>query len=77
MERRLVGRPIIEKEGFAIMEAVTRLDYLLMRPGGFTIFTDHRNLEFLFNPEGTSPGLQRHAVAQVSRPSSLCSSSIK
>lgn len=26
--------PIIEKEGFAIVETVTRLEYLLMRPGG-------------------------------------------
>jgi RNase H-like domain found in reverse transcriptase len=32
-----------EKEAFAIVESITRLDYLLMRPEGFWLFTDHKN----------------------------------
>ncbi|ETV78978.1 hypothetical protein H257_07762 [Aphanomyces astaci] len=36
--------PIVEKEAFAVVESCKRLEYLLIRPGGFRLFTDHRNL---------------------------------
>jgi RNase H-like domain found in reverse transcriptase len=32
--------PIVEKEAFAIVETVCRMEYLLMRPGGFHLFTE-------------------------------------
>jgi RNase H-like domain found in reverse transcriptase len=59
--------PIVEKEAFAIVETVCRMEYLLMRPGGFHLFTDHRNLQYIFNPYGHNPGVQRHAVAKLER----------
>ncbi|KAH9152761.1 hypothetical protein AeRB84_004872 [Aphanomyces euteiches] len=44
-----------EKEGFAIVQSCKRLDYLLQRPGGFTIYTDHRNLRYIY---GTEPDMK-------------------
>ena len=43
----------VDKEGFAIVNTFRRLEYLLC---GVHIFTDHRNLTYIFNPEpcGTS-----------------------
>ena len=38
-----------DKEAFAIVEAVDRLKYLLIRPNGFRLYIDHRNLRFMFN----------------------------
>jgi hypothetical protein len=34
--------PTIEKEAYAIVEATRRLEYLLLSPGGFRLYTDHR-----------------------------------
>lgn len=39
----------VDKEGFAIVNTFRRLEYLLW--GGVHIFTDHRNLQYIFNPE--------------------------
>ena len=39
----------VDKEGFAIVNTFRRLEYLLW--GGVHIFTDHRNLTYIFNPE--------------------------
>ena len=40
-----------EKEAAAIIYSVERLDYLLMGPQGFHLYTDHSNLVFIYNPE--------------------------
>eukprot|EP00903_Cladosiphon_okamuranus_P017435 g16059.t1 len=39
----------VDKEGFAIISTLRRLEYLLW--GGVHIHTDHRNLAYIFNPE--------------------------
>ena len=41
---------IVEKEAYAIVETLQRGDYLLHPARGFSLFTDHRNLKFIFNP---------------------------
>jgi hypothetical protein len=41
---------VIEKEAYPIVQACTHLDYLLLRPGGFRMFCDHRNLIHIFAP---------------------------
>ena len=56
-----------EKEGFAIVESVTRLDYLLLRPSGFWLFTDHKNLTFIFNPFATHPTMAKHVANKIER----------
>ncbi|KAJ8524224.1 hypothetical protein ON010_g16894 [Phytophthora cinnamomi] len=58
---------IVEKEAFAIVEACQRLDYLLLRPGGFTIFTDHRNLIYIFNPYAVDAGIHRYQADKLQR----------
>ncbi|KAE8953119.1 hypothetical protein PR001_g33011, partial [Phytophthora rubi] len=42
---------VIEKEAFPITHACDKLDYLLLRPQGFRIFCDHRNLIHVFAPD--------------------------
>jgi hypothetical protein len=59
--------PIIEKEAYAIMAACDRLSWLLHRPDGFSIFTDHHNLTYIFNPYGHNPGLSSHTAAKLLR----------
>ena len=40
----------VDKESFAIVEAVDRLRHLVVRKIGFRIFTDHANLQYIFCP---------------------------
>ena len=51
---------IPDKEGFAIVESCRKFSHFLVRDKGFRIYTDHRNLKFIFNPRGV--------VSQVSKP---------
>jgi len=41
---------VIEKEAYPIVVACDKLDYLLLRPQGFRLFCDHRNLIHVFAP---------------------------
>ncbi len=42
---------INEKEAYPIMESLKRLRHLLLRPKGFRLFCDHRNLCFMFSEQ--------------------------
>ncbi|ETL83427.1 hypothetical protein L917_16625 [Phytophthora nicotianae] len=42
---------VIEKAAFPIAFACDKLDYLLLRPQGFRMFCDHRNLIHVFAPD--------------------------
>jgi hypothetical protein len=44
---------VIEKEAFAIVAACDKLPHLLLRPSGFRLFCDHRNLIHVFAPDTT------------------------
>ncbi|OWY99161.1 hypothetical protein PHMEG_00029891, partial [Phytophthora megakarya] len=41
---------IIEKEAYPIVCACDKLSYLLLRPDGFKLYCDHRNLIYVFAP---------------------------
>ena len=41
---------IVEKECYPVAKACSTLDHLLMRPDGFTVYCDHRNLVHMFAP---------------------------
>jgi hypothetical protein len=43
----------IEKECYPIIVALNRLKHFLLNPNGFRLFTDHKNLVFIFNPVNT------------------------
>ena len=56
-----------EKEGFAILESVKRFPYLLFRPQGLFLYTDHKNLIFIFHPHMASPPVVKHKVTKIER----------
>ena len=55
-----------EKEGFAIVEAMCRVDYLVMGRE-VSIYTDHANLVQLYDPYGRNPGIPRHTASKLMR----------
>jgi RNase H-like domain found in reverse transcriptase len=58
---------IADKEGYAIMQTCERMDYLLRCPAGFSLFSDRRNLVYIFDPRGQNPGLAQHSEARALR----------
>ena len=58
------GWSIPEKEAYAVVAAVDKLDYLLLRQNGFILLTDHRNLEFIFNPAADLKTSTRHKIGR-------------
>ncbi|CAM9725895.1 unnamed protein product [Sphacelaria rigidula] len=51
----------IDKDGFAIVSTFRRVEHLLW--DGIHIFTDHRNLAYIFNPEACVTSVSK-ALAQ-------------
>jgi RNase H-like domain found in reverse transcriptase len=62
-----------EKEGFAIVDTVTKVDYLcqvnylLLSHDEFSILSDHLNLTYIYNPLSENPTLARHVVHKLQR----------
>ncbi len=54
-----------EKEAFAIFMVFEKLEYLFHRENPIHIFTDHRNLMFVFSPLSLEPSLGRAQVSKV------------
>ncbi|KAH9135325.1 hypothetical protein AeRB84_019220, partial [Aphanomyces euteiches] len=59
--------PIVEKEAYAVVESCKRLDYIVVRPGGFRLFTDHRNLVYMFNPRRSNSGMAKYQADKLQR----------
>ena len=59
--------PTAEKEGYGIKETCLRCAHILQRPNGFDIFTDHRNLKFLFNSEAAASDNRRQVADRIER----------
>ncbi|KAE8967332.1 hypothetical protein PR001_g28136, partial [Phytophthora rubi] len=55
---------VTEKEAYPIITAATDLDYLLIRSKGFRLYSDHRNLIFLFAP---SEEIKKHVRGKLQR----------
>lgn len=55
---------IPEKEAYAIVESVERLDYMLIRPKPFYIMTDHKNLTFIFASNTHLKKATRHKISR-------------
>ena len=55
-----------EKEAFAIYQTFQKLDYMFASRIPH-VYTDHRNLLFIFNPCSLEPALGRHVVSKVQR----------
>eukprot|EP00644_Phytophthora_capsici_P008513 jgi/Phyca11/16446/fgenesh1_pg.PHYCAscaffold_20_\ len=63
----LLGWAIVEKEAYAIIETCRRADYLLHRPDGFALFTDHRNLRYIFDPHSVSTAVPKYTADKLHR----------
>ncbi|GAB9477013.1 hypothetical protein Gpo141_00014072, partial [Globisporangium polare] len=55
---------VLEKEMFPIAHACEKLEYLLLRPQGFKIYCDHRNIVHLFAP---GKELKKHTRGKLLR----------
>ena len=58
---------IPEKEAFPIIDSIQRFDYLVIYDRKLRIFTDHRNLMFIFNQETTSVPYKQHTLDKLYR----------
>lgn len=58
---------IVEKEAYALVATCMRLEYLLLREGGFKLYTDHRNLSFIFGKGKADGVLRKHTAAKLQR----------
>jgi RNase H-like domain found in reverse transcriptase len=56
-----------DKEGFAIVDTVTKLNYLLLSHDEFSILSDHLNLTYIYNPLSADPTLARHVLHKLQR----------
>jgi hypothetical protein len=59
--------PIVEKEAYAIVETCKRLEYLLLHERGFHLFTDHRNLQYIFNPTSVNGTVAKYQADKLQR----------
>lgn len=57
----------VEKEAFVIVETCKRLQYLLLRQGGFHLFIDHLNIKFIFDPKSVDTAIARYKVDKIQR----------
>jgi len=58
---------MFEKEGYPIYQVFKKMDYLFITEENVRLYTDHRNLLFVFSPLSFEPSLGRHAVSKVLR----------
>ncbi|KAF0701575.1 Aste57867_7992 [Aphanomyces stellatus] len=58
---------IVEKEAYAIVETLVRADYLLHPAAGFNLYTDHRNLKFIFSPTAVVASVPKYTAQKLER----------
>ncbi|OWZ21848.1 hypothetical protein PHMEG_0003542 [Phytophthora megakarya] len=63
-----------EKEAYAIVDSCKRSEYLLLRPRGFRLYTDHRNLIYIFYPYAIDGSMQHYQADKLQRWSMTLSS---
>ena len=56
-----------EQEAYAVFQTFERMDYMFACEDNIHIYTDHRNLLFVFDPLSLKPSLGRHVVNKVYR----------
>jgi RNase H-like domain found in reverse transcriptase len=58
---------IPEQEGFAIIDTLTKVVYLLLSHDELSILSDHLNLTYIYNPLSADPTRARHVVYKLQR----------
>jgi RNase H-like domain found in reverse transcriptase len=56
-----------EKEIFAIVDTVTKVDYLVLSHDEFSVLSNHLNLTYIYNPLSADLTLARHVVHKLQR----------
>ena len=59
--------PIVGKEAFAVHESCDKLEHFIQRNRGVNIFTDHRNLVYIFDPAGRPAGTSKGTAGRLER----------
>ena len=49
------------------MQTLVRADYLLHPSAGFDLYTDHRNLKYIFNPAGVVASVPKYTAQKLER----------
>jgi hypothetical protein len=62
-----LGWTVPEKEGFATVDTVTKVDYHFLSHDEFSILSDHLHLTYIYNPLSAGPTLSRHVVHKLQR----------
>jgi len=62
-----LGWSTYEKEAYAIVMAFKKMDYALIAAEDVSVFTDHRNLLYVFHPQALNPDVRVHVVRKVQR----------
>lgn len=57
---------IADKEGYAIVESMNRLDYITVNRITH-VYTDHANLLYIYDPVGRNPGIAKHTACKLAR----------
>jgi RNase H-like domain found in reverse transcriptase len=62
----LASWAIVEKEAYSIVESMIRFEHIV---GGrhVSLYTDHSNLVYIFDPYGQNPGIGRHTASKLMR----------
>ena len=58
---------IVDKEAFAIKQSFERLEHLLHREKGVNVYTDHRNLLYIFSPAGRPTTTTKATAGRLDR----------
>jgi hypothetical protein len=59
--------PIIEKEAYALVQTVVKHDYILLGGDTFDLWTDHKNLVYVFAPSMVNPSVRRYTSQKLER----------
>lgn len=65
-KKALLAWSTVEKEAFAVVESMIRFEYLI---GGkeISLYTDHANLIYIYDPYGRNPGIAKHTASKLTR----------
>jgi hypothetical protein len=58
---------VCDKEAFPIYNVTRKWEHLLFREKGFRIFTDHKNLKYIFDPKSRSTAVTKSTAERLER----------
>ena len=65
-KKALLAWSTVEKEAFAVVESMIRFEYLVGSKE-ISLYTDHANLIYIYDPYGRNPGIAKHTASKLTR----------